>query len=245
VVVTLVLVFVMSGGAYAASRYKITSVKQISPGVVKQLKGARGPAGSQGIAGVNGVAGTSGEKGPKGDTGEKGAAGPAGATGPKGATGQTGFTETLPKGKTETGEWAMIGDASGEFKVFGDAVSFNIPLATAPAAHYLRTSGMEPVAVEEPSGSGTFVEKEVVQPACPGSAAAPAAEPGVLCVYASSETGSLKIFLKFIFPTLNSFASGGPNVFVKSVDPYGFGIVTESAAEGSMQVTGTWAVTAN
>jgi hypothetical protein len=35
VAVTLALVFAMSGGAYAASRYVITSIKQISPKVVK------------------------------------------------------------------------------------------------------------------------------------------------------------------------------------------------------------------
>jgi hypothetical protein len=38
VVVTLALVLAMSGGAYAASRYIITSTKQISPKVLKALK---------------------------------------------------------------------------------------------------------------------------------------------------------------------------------------------------------------
>jgi hypothetical protein len=245
VVVTLVLVFAMSGGAYAASRYKITSVKQISPGVVKLLKGARGPAGPQGLAGVNGAAGSPGEKGPKGDAGEKGAPGATGATGPKGATGKTGFTKTLPEGETETGEWAMLGEASGASQFFGDAVSFNIPLASAPTVHYIRTSGMEPVAVEEPAGSNTFVEKEVAQPACPGSAAAPSAVAGNLCVYASSETGMLKILSNIIFPRLSSFASEGLNPFAKArADPYGFGVWGPSEEAGPVRLTGTWAVTA-
>jgi hypothetical protein len=39
VVATLALVFAMSGGAYAASQYLITSIKQIKPSVRAQLKG--------------------------------------------------------------------------------------------------------------------------------------------------------------------------------------------------------------
>jgi hypothetical protein len=39
VVATLALVFAMSGGAYAASHYLITSTKQIKPSVLGQLKG--------------------------------------------------------------------------------------------------------------------------------------------------------------------------------------------------------------
>ncbi len=39
VVVTLALVFAMSGGAYAAGWYVITSTKQISPNVLEVLKG--------------------------------------------------------------------------------------------------------------------------------------------------------------------------------------------------------------
>lgn len=35
VAMTVALVFAMSGGAYAASRYMITSTKQISPKVLK------------------------------------------------------------------------------------------------------------------------------------------------------------------------------------------------------------------
>jgi hypothetical protein len=39
VVVTVALVFAMSGGAYAASRYLITSTKQISPKVLMSFEG--------------------------------------------------------------------------------------------------------------------------------------------------------------------------------------------------------------
>ena len=36
---TLALIFAMSGGAYAASHYLITSTKQIKPSVLGHLKG--------------------------------------------------------------------------------------------------------------------------------------------------------------------------------------------------------------
>jgi hypothetical protein len=39
VALTLTLVFAMSGGAYAAGKYLITSTKQISPKVLASLKG--------------------------------------------------------------------------------------------------------------------------------------------------------------------------------------------------------------
>jgi hypothetical protein len=64
VAATLALVFAMSGGAYAATHYKITSKAQISPKVLKTLKGAKGgrgpagPAGAAGAAGAPGAAGT-------------------------------------------------------------------------------------------------------------------------------------------------------------------------------------------
>jgi hypothetical protein len=249
-IATLALVFAMTGGAYAAKHYLITSTKQISPKVLKSLQGKAGKAGAngaQGLAGAAGPQGPGGAAGAKGETGAPGTPGKDGAPGAPGKDGTTGFTETLPKGKTETGEWSLIGDATGAFKHFGSSASFNIPLAAAPTPHYLRPSGKEPVAVEEPAGSKTFVEKEVEQPACPGKAAAPEATPGNLCVYASAEKNTVKQNSQFIFPLLCSFASGDASacIFAKpSVDPDGFGIWTVSAEEGEVSLVGTWAVTA-
>jgi len=95
VALTLALVFAMSGGAYAASRYVITSTKQIKPGVLAQLKGKAGSAGSQGPtgpAGPQGATGATGATGPKGETGAQGKEGPPGKTGENGKNGTTGFT---------------------------------------------------------------------------------------------------------------------------------------------------------
>jgi hypothetical protein len=66
VVATLALVFAMSGGALAANHYLVNSTKQISPKVLKKLKGNRGP---QGGAGAQGLAGPRGLVGPQGATG--------------------------------------------------------------------------------------------------------------------------------------------------------------------------------
>ena len=77
VVATLALVFAMAGGAAAATHYLITSTKQISPKVLKELKkpgatGARGPAGAAGPAGTAGANGTNGTPGTEGKQGLQG-----------------------------------------------------------------------------------------------------------------------------------------------------------------------------
>jgi Collagen triple helix repeat (20 copies) len=146
VIAGLALVFAMSGGAYAAKKYLITSTKQISPSVLKALQGRAGSGGVPGVAGAAGVQGPAGPAGPvgpagsggakgetgpggaKGTTGAAGAAGVKGATGATGASGATGFTATLPSGKTETGSWTATGFASWETTQIASAISFPIPL---------------------------------------------------------------------------------------------------------------------
>ncbi len=73
IVATLALVFAMSGGALAATHYLITSTKQISPRVLKELKGKEGTAGAagrEGSPGKEGVAGKAGANGARGSNGE-------------------------------------------------------------------------------------------------------------------------------------------------------------------------------
>ena len=90
VLMTVAAVFAMTGGAYAAGKYVITSTKQISPKVLKQLKGKTGAAGPTGATGPAGPAGPTGPAGASGSAGEKGAAGEPGAPGEKGPQGATG-----------------------------------------------------------------------------------------------------------------------------------------------------------
>jgi len=75
VTATLALVFAMSGGALAASHYLISSTKQISPSVLKKLKGANGKPGAAGKEGAPGPQGNQGLQGKEGAAGKEGVAG--------------------------------------------------------------------------------------------------------------------------------------------------------------------------
>ena len=196
VVLTLILVFAMSGGAYAAGRYLITSTKQISPKVLKALAGkggAGGPAGAAGSAGPVGPAGAKGEsgvgqpgkEGPAGPTGPAGPAGPAGPTGPQG---QTGFTATLPSKATETGTWSISAIPGAENGVaIYTSISFPIPLkAELDEKHVVFVSFEE-----------VFEKKAPAE--CPGEYNAhnkvrivPKAAPGYLCVYEGTYPNNLR-----------------------------------------------------
>ncbi|HXR28157.1 MAG TPA: hypothetical protein VN772_01170 [Solirubrobacteraceae bacterium] len=72
VVATVALLFAMSGGALAASRYLINSTKQINPKVIKKLKGN---AGAPGAGGKEGPPGRDGAQGREGSQGKEGPAG--------------------------------------------------------------------------------------------------------------------------------------------------------------------------
>jgi hypothetical protein len=191
--VTLALVFAMTGGAFAASKYVITSIKQIKPSVVKQLQGKAGPAGPEGKAGASGPVGKDGVQGPKGDLGEKGVAGTPGAPGKEGSPWTVGGV--LPSGKTESGAWALSvppEDSTLETIISTTAISFVIPLATEPAAHYLK------------EGEGGTAE-------CPGNAVEPKAEPGQLCIYTEIELDVPPVLSPTphtFGATLNSFGGG-------------------------------------
>src|ERR1700752_1864294 len=87
VIATVALVFAMSGGAYAAGHFLITSTKQIKPSVLAKLKGKTGPAGAKGANGASGA------PGPQGPVGPAGAAG-AGTPGPEGKPGAAGENVT-------------------------------------------------------------------------------------------------------------------------------------------------------
>lgn len=216
--------------------------------------GPRGPAGPAGVAGPAGPAGPAGAKGETGatggpgNTGEKGATGATGKEGPAGPAGPEGsFDKTLPEGRTLTGEWEVYLDAAGSTSSQVDAVSFDIPLAKAPAVHYLREDGKEPY-FDETTGK----EEQREQSACLGSAALPTALPGNLCIYASFEENLLKEFAapyNLVFPAICSLANpdaykGTCLLSVSAADNYGFGIQAVSEAAGNMQIGGTWAVTA-
>jgi len=203
IVAIVALVAALAGGAIAAtggSDGKATASAKGKQGP----RGKTGKTGKTGPQGPAGPAGPQGPAGPKGDTGAPGSNGApgadgksvtgepiaaggacgAGVTGVKytlnatstnvcsgkngkdGEDGETGFTETLPSGMTETGTWSYESNNT-EFNV--SPLSFAIPLSTVAAAaitvHYWRESDV------------------THDPECPGTINAPAAEPGVICIY--------------------------------------------------------------
>ncbi|HWX45955.1 MAG TPA: hypothetical protein VNY52_11620 [Solirubrobacteraceae bacterium] len=240
VALTLALVFAMSGGAYAAKRYLITSTKQISPKVLKALSGAPGPAGPEGRAGAPGLAGKDGANGKDGAAGTPGESVSVKSVPTKvAACSQQGGAEfrigsgtpafacngnpaetpkALPLGQTETGAWGYSGALPTT------AISFPIPLAaplTGLQVHYV-------------------TRKEVVEKkapaACPGSANEPQAVEGNLCVYGQFEAGFSGSPYMFVPGKGPSLAEGGE----EGAGTQGVGLL--QLVEGT--AVGTWAVTA-
>lgn len=259
VAMTVALVFAMTGGAYAAKKYLITSTKQISPKVLGQLKGkagangapgAAGPAGPQGPAGANGKDGAPGANGkdgvsvtsaalPKGNA--KCKEGGSEFTAANGATTACNGKEgspwtaggTLPSKATETGEWAfgpVTEAATGGVPVVQvEVASFSIPLAAPLDATHVHY--INPSG-EEVSGNIFAPTTQPPGPACEGSVVAPTAESGNLCIYAKNEEtqgASGDIF----DPSLGTEGASTSGAFTL------FKIPTGGAAKGY----GTWAVT--
>jgi hypothetical protein len=247
VIAGLALVFAMTGGAYAAKKYLITSTKQISPSVLKQLQGkvgtagAPGAAGAQGARGPAGPAGPAGSEGAKGETGpagvkgEKGAAGVAGAKGATGATGSEGSPWTaggvLPSGKTETGTWSVaLYSTVNEAPAAETAISFPIPLAAG--------GGEEDAWVFTKAQTEN---KEFGSSGCTGSAEDPAALKGELCVYTGYEALShaTNNFPATIAPQGGEFGFGKSGAVIVGANLEGTAV-----APAKIEAQGSWAVTA-
>jgi hypothetical protein len=239
VAMTLALVFAMSGGAFAAGKFLITSTKQISPKVLKSLRGKAGPAGAQGAAGPAGPAGPAGGQGPagpagaKGENGKEGPAGPAGKEGKAGKNGETGQPWTpnnvLPSGATETGAWSFYAIEPEKF-IFQEqqVASFPIQLSKPPATvHFINKQGEElhygEPATTPVTGCGTPV----------GTEEEPKADPGNLCVYEGEIPAENGV------PDLGT----GSNGIVKVTKVGASELFVVKSAPGSPS-WGSWAVTA-
>jgi hypothetical protein len=144
--------------------------------------------------------------------GQPGKPGLNGANGTNGASGAGSFESTLPHNVTEEGTWALAIQTANS--VAFSTISFNIPLAAAPAVSFINEGR-----------PGTA--------ACPGTAAAPAATSGNLCVYmARAETITIEIFDP-------SFQFGEVN----HASPWGTAVKAFTNAFAPGLAYGTWAVT--
>ena len=233
IVATLALVFAMSGGAYAASRYLVSSTKQISPKVLKSLTGKTGPVGKAGAngapgpAGPTGPAGAAGAAGAKGETGTPGTNGATGAAGPQGPPGTTGFTASLPKGSTETGDWT-ISQWHKKFDSVFESFSFPIPLANGLSGEHVHLIG---------EGQGENEEESKWAPAikegkCKGSYQAPRAESGNLCVFVLLKSNLEPGIVIQGFETNEEGAA-----------KFGAHLSGLAESEGEVVAAGSWAVT--
>ena len=251
VVAIVALVAALAGGAIAANG-ALTGKQKKEVKKIAQTEAKKYANSNPGAPGLPGPAGPAGPKGDKGDTGDNGAAGTPGQSvtvtnetagvncpnaGKKlvsvsgttyvcnGEDGETGFTETLPTGKTETGMFAI---PTGAIGVFQAALSFNIPLTTAPTEMgIVRQNGMElyfdPVAEQRKERTPLF---------CSGTATAPTAPSGKLCVYIEAESKTSGVPNVWFEPELQRLRKTGALL-----------IAIREASNGNM--FGSWAVTAS
>ena len=146
----------------------------------------------------------------RGDRGRAGPTGPSGAPGVTGATGS--LAPTLLSGDSETGVYEADGTSIAVGTLASTSISFSVPLAGAPTENVI--------------ASGTTA-------ACPGSASAPTASPGELCIYEGSQQG------------IGEISAYNPLTGTAGASRYGAGLVIDSSAvTGNFSSSGTWAVTA-
>ncbi len=253
-VAILALVLATTGAAFAAKGGLTGKQKKEVTKIAKKYAGKNGTNGTNGAPGDKGDKGDQGDQGDQGIQGIQGVKGDTGNTGPAGVIhpgNPVGSPQPLPSEATETGSWA----ASTTGLV---PISFPIPLETElpPAGtHFVLTKVQEG---KIGGGAGELCEGETnhppngpeelseceepykaVQAACPGTASAPEAETGNLCIY-------------------EGFSSEGPgegtNLKVTAILPagkYGAGASTAGAViavaenePGAPLFWGTFAVTA-
>jgi hypothetical protein len=191
-VAVIALIFALAGGAYAASGGLNAKQKKEVKKIAKSFQG-KGPKGDTGASGPAGSAGPPGPAGAAGKDGAPGAPGADGIDGKDGKNGENGACSVanpecvLPSGATETGSW--FSDGSEQYVALSFPLQLEAPIdsnsgceeeaaARTNSCHvfYIGPNGHE-------INPGTGEEETVATAECSGSAEAPTAEPGNLCVY--------------------------------------------------------------
>jgi len=221
----------MAAAKFNSSQKK--EIEKIAKGVSKP-----GKTGATGATGATGPAGPGGPAGPKGDTGAKGDTGPKGDTGAKGEAGKpglTGFTETLPSGKTETGDWTAQGFYAPE-ETRPLAISYSIPLAE-PSEHLVVLRKQETIeSMTTPKEGCKFDVTNI-------PTAKPVAPLGTLCVFTlSEESGKLSFFVGRPGTSIETGANDSlTGAFLNARSGEG---TTAEGTLGETNLAGVWAVTA-
>lgn len=252
IVAIVALVASLSGAAIAAKGGLTGKQKKEVEKIAKKYAGKPGAPGANGAQGPVGPAGPKGDKGDKGDQGEQGPQGDQGDQGPQGVPG-TFSTAPLPANQTLTGIWSVTGNAH----VSPAAISLPIERTPAPKALVEDDLAGERIGYELKNGEtvifGPFPcveggpnciasqpnpiqaieeDSDAFLAVCGGTAAAPAADPGFLCIYKKDSVGVSSPPAPGTPPAAKSEAANEFGVTV----PYEFG-----AAGG--YVRGSWAVT--
>jgi hypothetical protein len=213
IVALIALVAALGGSALAAGGALTGKQKKEVEKIAKKY------AGKPGVAGAAGPAGTAGGTGPAGTAGKTGKEGPEGKEGAPWTAGGT-----LPKGKTEAGAWTITPvpiAALGGALVGQGSFSFGIPLQTPPTMAFVNESHEESVFEAEKEEWGLFGSAAN----CLGTAKAPTAKSGFLCIYVRE--------------------NGGHGATLISANAYPSGALLElGGTEENIPKSGTWAVTA-
>jgi hypothetical protein len=201
VMVTVLAVLVIGGGtAYAAS--EMLPKNSVGSKQIKKEAVTPSKLSKASKAALTGPQGSKGATGPQGLKGDRGERGEIGPAGP--------LVETLPSGKTERGQYSFAGQTGSGYSPV-NSVSFALPLKSAPSGHLIAISGAP-------------------TPECPGTASAPAAAPGNLCVYETRADGGKG-------PSQSAFGEVEEGRF-------GITIYVPLPSTTNWEVQGTWAVTA-
>jgi hypothetical protein len=264
VAMTLALVFAMSGGAYAAGKFLITSTKQISPKVLKSLQGKVGAKGAQGPAGPQGPTGPTGPVGPQGPAGvgSKGESGAAGVNGtsvtsaavPTNSTTcekRGGSEFTAAEGKKTTACTGKEGTFGGESLPAGKTLT-GVWAASSFAEAGLPNPGYgvveTGVSFALPVSPGIKLSNAYYIGPGEGAGEGKEAEPIKKgeCKGNDEEPGAAEGYL-CVFASEEENLVGTPEIGVRGnpvVASDGFTVLDFSKAKGVLLMAGTWAVTA-